>query len=169
MALLFVIVIRKAQRLRFLALYLVFERRQRDLTNALLTTRIKRVQERSLRSWRFCGRSINMKAAKPRKRALLTLTLTLTIPLGASPLVFAAPPFKLTQNRQLRRLTRARRVAWVYPRPQGRFEEMYGNPVMFSLRKNDFRVSKETFDYICQLVGPYLSRQNPRLRKAIPF
>ena len=57
-------------------------------------------------------------------------------------------------------LTRARRVAWVYPRPQGWFEEMYRNPVMFSLWKNDFRVSRETFDYICQLVGPYLSRQN---------
>ena len=28
--------------------------------------------------------------------------------------------------------------------------------------------SKETFDYICQLVGPYLSRQNTRFRKAIP-
>ena len=60
-------------------------------------------------------------------------------------------------------------MAWVYPRPQGWFEEMYRNPVMFSLWKNDFRVSKETFDYICQLVGPYLSRQNTRLRKAIPL
>ena len=49
-ALLFIIAIRKAQRLRFLALYLVFERRQRDLTNALLTTRIKRVRERG--EWR---------------------------------------------------------------------------------------------------------------------
>ena len=46
---------------------------------------------------------------------------------------------------------------------------MYRNPVMFSLWKNDFRVSKETFDYICKLVGPYLSRQNTRLRKAIPL
>ena len=37
-----IVAIRKAQRFRFLALYLVFERRQCDLTNALLTTRIKR-------------------------------------------------------------------------------------------------------------------------------
>ena len=66
-ALLFLIIaIRKAQRFRFLALYLVFERRQRDLTDALLTTRIKRLQER-------------------RRGAL----------------------------------ARRRRVAWVYPRPQG--------------------------------------------------
>lgn len=82
-ALLFLIVaIRKAQRFRFLALYLVFERRQFDLTNALLTTRIKRLQKR-------------------RRRR------------GA--------------------LARRRRVAGVYPRPQGWFEEMYENPVMFSL------------------------------------
>ena len=117
-ALLFLIVaIRKAQRFRFLALYLVFERRQCDLTNALLTTRIKRLQKR---------------------------------------------------RRRRGDLARRRRVTWVYPRPQGWFEEMYENPVMFSLWKNDFRVSKETFDYICQLVGPYLSRQNTRFRKAIP-
>ena len=37
----------------------------------------------SLRSWRFCGRSMNIKAAV---------------------LVFAAPLLKLKQNRQLRRL-----------------------------------------------------------------
>ena len=87
-ALLFLIVaIRKAQRFRFLALYLVFERRQRDLANALLTTRIKRLQE---------------------------------------------------QRRRRGALARRRRVAWVYPRPQGWFEEMYRNPVMFSLWKNDF-------------------------------
>ena len=42
-ALLFLIVpIRKAQGFKFLALYVVFERRQCDLTNALLTTRILR-------------------------------------------------------------------------------------------------------------------------------
>ena len=49
-ALLFLIIaIRKAQRFRFLALYFVFERRQRDLTNALLATRIKRLQEQRRR------------------------------------------------------------------------------------------------------------------------
>lgn len=103
-ALLFLITaIRKAQRFRFLALYLVFERRQCDLTRALLTTRINRLQER-------------------RRRR------------GA--------------------LARSRQVAWVYPRPQGWFEEMHRNPVTFLLWKNNCRFSKETFHYICQLVGP---------------
>ena len=53
-----------------------------------------------------------------------------------------------------------RRAAWVYLRPQGWFEEMYQNPVLSALWNNDFRVSKETFDCIYQLVGPDLSKQN---------
>ena len=86
-ALSFLIVsIHKAQGFRFLSLYLVFERRQCDLTNALLAPRIKRLQERR------------------RRRGTLA-------------------------------------------RPQGWFQEMYRNPDMFLLWKNDFRVSKETFDF----------------------
>ena len=46
---------------------------------------------------------MNMKAAEPRKRAVEPIFF-LPIPLAASPLVFAAPPLKLPQNRQLRRL-----------------------------------------------------------------
>ena len=51
MILLFLIVsVCKAQMFWFLSLCLVFERRQCDLTNALLTTRIKQLQQR--RRWR---------------------------------------------------------------------------------------------------------------------
>ena len=74
-------------------------------------------------------------------------------------------------TRGIRRIRRThvqqRRAAWVYPRPQGWFEEMYQNPVFPTLWKNDFRVTKETFDYICQLVGPDLSRQNTYFWKAV--
>ena len=46
-ALLFLIIaIRKAQRLRFLALYFLYERRHRHITHALLVTKIKRLQHR---------------------------------------------------------------------------------------------------------------------------
>ena len=55
--------------------------------------------------------------------------------------------------RRIRRThVRRRRAAWVYPRPQGWFEEIYQNPVLSASWKNDFRVSKETFDYIWQLI-----------------
>ncbi len=74
----------------------------------------------------------------------------------------------ILQRRRRLALQRPRRAAWVYPRPQGWFEEIYQNPVFSTLWKNDFRVSKETFDYICQLIGPDLSRQNTRFRNAVP-
>ena len=51
---------------------------------------------------------MNLKAAEPRKRAaeqgVEKPIVFLPIPLAASPLNYAAPPLKLKQNRQLRRL-----------------------------------------------------------------
>ena len=44
---------------------------------------------------------------------------------------------------------------------------MYQNQVLSALWKNDFRVSLETFDYICQLDGPDLSKLYTRFRKAV--
>ena len=116
-ALLFLIIaIRKAQRLRFLALYFLYERRHRHISHALLVTKIKRLP-----------------------------------------------------HRQRKASAKRRCVVWSYPRPKGWSEEMYRNPDTSTLWKNHFRVSRDTFDYICQLVGPGLSRQNTRLRRAIPL
>ena len=63
---------------------------------------------------------MNMKAAEPRKRAAEPgvekppfLNFFLPIPLAALPLVFAALPLKLKQNRQLRRLM-SRQTSGVY-------------------------------------------------------
>ena len=55
-------------------------------------------------------------------------------------------------RRQRQASARRRRAVWVYPKPQGWFEEIYQNPVLSASWKNDFRVSKETFDYIWQLI-----------------
>ena len=111
-----IIAIRKTQRLRFLALCFLYERRHRHIAHALLVTKIEGLQ-----------------------------------------------------HRQRKASARRRCVVWSYPRPQGWFEEMYRNPDMSTLWKNHFRVSKDTFGYICQLVGPELSRQNTCLRGAIPL
>ena len=72
------------------------------------------------------------------------------------------------RRRQILRQRRARRQAWVYPRPQGWFEEMYNNRLLRSLWKDHFRVTRETFDFICQLVERDLQKEDTRLRKAIP-
>ena len=58
------------------------------------------------------------------------------------------------------------RQAWVLTRDQFWFENNNGDDQMW---KEHFRVSKRTFDFICDLVRPELSRQNTRLRLAIPL
>ena len=74
----------------------------------------------------------------------------------------------IDRRRQKHRQRRALRQAWVYPRPQGWFEEMYNNPLLRALWKDHFRVTRETFDFICQLVERDLQKEDTRLRKAIP-
>ena len=63
-------------------------------------------------------------------------------------------------------LARRRRVAWVNARPEGWFEEMYWSGFPYGKMTLEL-FSKENFDFICQLVGPYVLRRNTRLRKAI--
>ena len=53
------------------------------------------------------------------------------------------------QRRTLRERAALRRQAWIYPRPQKWFEEMYRNRNLEALcRKKHL----DTFDYICQLI-----------------
>ena len=58
----------------------------------------------------------------------------------------------INRRRQRHAQRRARRQAWVYPRPQGWFKKMYNNWLLRALWKDHFRVTRETFDFICQLV-----------------
>ena len=60
------------------------------------------------------------------------------------------------------------RQAWVLTRDQFWFENNLNNGDD-QMWKEHFRVSKRTFDFICDLVRPELSRQNTRLRLAIPL
>ena len=55
-------------------------------------------------------------------------------------------------RRALRERAALRRQAWVYPRPQEWFEERYRNRNLEALWKKHFRVTRDTFDYICQLI-----------------
>ena len=74
-----------------------------------------------------------------------------------------------TYLRSRRLATRRKpRSAWVFPRPQNWFEELLTNRAVDFWWKENFRVSRVTFDRICHLVGPALERQNTRFREAIP-
>ena len=63
---------------------------------------------------------------------------------------------------------RKRKTMWVYPRPQFWFEQLIVNRYQDHLWCEHFRVSRDTFEHICGLVGPDLVRQNTILRQAIP-
>ena len=58
----------------------------------------------------------------------------------------------INRRRKRHRQRRARRQAWVYPRPQGWFQVMYNNRLLRALWKDHFRVTRETFDFICKFV-----------------
>ena len=58
-------------------------------------------------------------------------------------------------------------VAWVFPQPQNWFQQLLNSNTLDHWWKENFRVSHDTFEYICQLVGLALQRQKTRMRDAI--
>ena len=62
---------------------------------------------------------------------------------------------------------RKRKTMRVYPRPQFWFEQLAVNRYQDHLLREHFRVSRDTFEHICGLVGSELARQNTTLRHAI--
>ena len=60
------------------------------------------------------------------------------------------------------------RTAWVFLPSQNWFQGLLNNQALEFWWKENFRVSRETFDHISRLVGPNLQRQDTRLREAIP-
>ena len=59
-------------------------------------------------------------------------------------------------------------MVWVHPRPQFWFERMLVNQYEDHLWQEHFRMTRQTFEYICCLVGPDLVRQDTNMRKSIP-
>ena len=53
-----------------------------------------------------------------------------------------------------------KRVAWVLPRPQYWFETLFHSNALNMWWKEKFRVSRETFNFICATVGPVIQRQD---------
>ena len=59
-----------------------------------------------------------------------------------------------------RQQQRPKRVAWVLPRPQYWFETLFHSNPLNMWWKENFRVSRETFNFICATVGPVIQRQD---------
>ena len=75
--------------------------------------------------------------------------------------------YLLYRNGRLQVASRPRR-AWIFPRPQNWFQELLNNRALDHWRKENFRVSRATFEYICRLVGPAKVRQSTSMRNAVP-
>ena len=58
--------------------------------------------------------------------------------------------------------------AWVFPRLQNWFQELLNSRALDHWWKENFRVSRATFKFICRLVGPAIARRNTRMRDAVP-
>lgn len=60
-----------------------------------------------------------------------------------------------------------RRRAWVWPRPQNWFCLLIAHTALHFLWKEHFRVTHETFEYLCDLVRADLQKQQTRMRAPI--
>lgn len=67
-----------------------------------------------------------------------------------------------------RKICRRRKVAWVLERPQFWFENMVLKQYADNIWQEHFRISRQTFQFACNLVGPHLVRQDTNMRCAIP-
>ena len=66
------------------------------------------------------------------------------------------------------RKTRRVRRAWSWPRNQFWFEALLNGNFVEEWWKENFRISRCTFEYIVRLVGPDLAKKDTRLRECIP-
>lgn len=69
---------------------------------------------------------------------------------------------------QFRRKFRKKKIAWVLERPQFWFEHMVLSHYENNIWQEHFRISRQTFRFVCDLVRPHLARQDTNTRRAIP-
>ena len=68
----------------------------------------------------------------------------------------------------LRRKLRKKKIAWAFERPQFWFEHMVLSHYENNMWREHFRISRQTFRFVCDLVRPHLGRQDTNMRRAIP-
>lgn len=73
----------------------------------------------------------------------------------------------MLMQRQLNQGRRYQRRFWTVPRPQLWFDDMLQNRNEDRFWREHFRISRNTFQFICNLVRPELTRQDTTMRQAI--
>ena len=64
--------------------------------------------------------------------------------------------------------TRRPRSAWAWPRNQFWLENLLQGDFVEDWWKENFRISRRTFEYIVRVVGPDFSRRDTKLHQSIP-
>ena len=72
---------------------------------------------------------------------------------------------RLLEERSKKKARRKRR-AWAWPRNQNWFELLLREPSLDSCWQEHFRVKRQTFEFLCDLLRTDLQRQDTRMRKA---
>ena len=67
---------------------------------------------------------------------------------------------------QLQRKFRKKKIAWVLERPQFWFEHMVSRHCKTNIWREHFRISRQTFRFLCDLVRPHLARQDDKQEKS---
>ena len=76
--------------------------------------------------------------------------------------------YYLIARRNNQACARTPRSVWVLPHPQMWFQQLLNDRALDHWWKENFRVTRGTFEYICQLVAPALRQQDTHMRNAIP-
>ena len=69
---------------------------------------------------------------------------------------------------QLRRKFRKKKIAWVLERSQFWFGHLVLSHYENNIWREHFRISRQSFRFVCDLVRPKLARQDTNMRRAIP-
>ena len=75
--------------------------------------------------------------------------------------------YYLTARQNNHACARAPRSVWVVPCPQMWFQQLLNDHALDHWWKENYRVTRATFEYICHLVGPAPRRQDTHMRDVI--
>ena len=109
------------------------------------------MRQRSLRLQRSNRLSVMKKAFRARQRRRRMLLVLLN---------------RLIDERQNQPTRQTPRRAWAWPRNQKWFDLLLADRSLDSQWPEHFRISRQTFEYLCDLLRPDLQRQDTRMRKA---
>ena len=102
-----------------------------------------------------------------RNLAVVREQLNLTFLAQLDTLIFVTGLLLQRRRTRQRDQNNRRRRAWVWPRPQNWFDLQLVSPAMDSLWKPNFRMSRQTFNELCNVLRYDLEKQETRMHRPV--